>query len=155
MRAFTMIFFSITILSITGFAADSDLNIRVDAIKNRQSVYTSATDFLEFDLFTAQNAETEKRYREILLQRRSLRSSELFAENDVGILSAKEQIRTRAAHLGLFKAHSDSQVYYRPVQENESQSLNPIIVCAAMLLLCFIGFVFSRFLYKRKKRHSK
>lgn len=155
MRRYIVLVLSLTVLQLVGFAEDGDLNLRVDAIGNRRSVYTSATDLLGIDLFTPERAAIEKRYRDITAEGRGSKVSGLFADYGVQTLTAEEQIQNRAERMGIFKTSDNAQIYHRPAAETEARVYNPVVVCVAILLLCVAGFFFSRYRFQQKKRYRK
>ena len=141
-------------MSFFAFAEDSDLNIRVDAIKNRQNVYISAADFLGIDIFTSKSAKIENQYNAILEGRRQQKILDMFAETNIDARTERERIQMESENRGLFAAQFDANTYHRPIGEEDARQYNPVIIFLAVALLCFLGFLFSRHRYKQKKRRN-
>ena len=155
MRYFVSFFLSLIILSFFAFASDSNgLNIRVEAIRERQSTYMSAADYLEINLFTPKSMEIERQYALLMEERRRQSVLSIFGETGVDTRSENERIQEKAENLGLFAPGFDPNRYHRPVSEDESGGYNPVIVLFAILILCFMGFIFTKRRHKRKKRRS-
>ena len=155
MRNFVISFLSVSILPLFVFASGSDLNIRVDAIRDRQNTYASAADFLEINLFTPRSLEIERQYNILMQERRQQSIYGIFADNHIDTLSEGEKIQAKAESLGLFKTGVASDRHFRPAAEDGPRQYNPIIVFPAILVLCIMGFLFTRRRHKLKKRRKR
>ena len=156
MRYFVSFFVSVIILSFLAFASDSNgLNIRVEAIRERQSTYMSAADSLEIRMFTPKSAEIERQYSLFMEEKRRQTILGIFDETDMDIRTESERIQEKAESLGLFHTGFDPDRHHRPVMEDESRGYNPVIIFLSILLLCFTGFLFSRRRHKQRKKRKQ
>jgi hypothetical protein len=140
-------------LTLSVYADDSDLDIRVETMRERQSTYTSIADLYELDILTPESAEREKEYelwREA--ERRSLLGSLALTGTDEGKDSALI-IEERALELGLF-LRAKEETYFRPDRQFNVEEIPPLLAAGIIVLLCVGGFLLSNSLYKRKKRRT-
>lgn len=153
MKRMTALLLAWMLLTLPAKGEEGNLNLRVDAIRERRPTYTSVTDLYGLDILTPASDERERLYAQWLEEQRRQELGGLFLAGPVQTLGEEERIRTRAQELGLFEQAS-SQTYFRQDDAQAGGAVNPILTAALIILLCIGGFLFSNSRYKRKKRRQ-
>lgn len=136
-----------------GDEAETELNIRIEAIGDRRRVYTALTDLHGLDILTAQSAELEQAYRELTALRRQQAVNDLFELEPV-ILSEPERVIMRVEELGLFQLVED-EVFLRSPTVHEEERINYVLYAAIVIILCVAAFFISNHLRGRKRREKE
>lgn len=154
MRKIISIIWGLLLLSTTAFAAGDTLDLRMEALKERGSVYTSVTDLYELDILTPESARREQEYRSYIEAARHTELGGLFAGEAPTPLSEDDYIRNRAAEMGLFLGGDTDELYLRPQPADARDTPDTWLVVAVIVLLCIAAFWFSNWWHKRKKRRN-
>lgn len=139
-------------LAVQAASAQSELNLRVEAIRDRRSTYTSLTDLYQLDILTAESAQREQAYRNLIQQQKAALAGGLFVDTEIQTPTAEERVLAKAESLGLFLHKDDTQIYRRPVSESEEKRISPLTAGIVMVLLCVCGFVFTNARHRKRKR---
>ena len=154
MKRGTLILFSIVLLVTPVHAADSDLNIRTEALKEWKSTYTSITDQYELDILTAESARRQAQFHALQKQQRDRQVRALFTDWPAEIAPKEAQVQAKSQEMGLFLKAETPQTYHKPRNEDATKDVNPVAAGSAIVLLGLGGFIFSSVRHKRKKRRK-
>jgi len=132
---------------------ETDLNLRVEAIRDRRRAYTSLTDLHGLDILIPASAQMQDAYRDLVAGRRQESVSGLF-ELEQEILSGEARVLLRVEELGLFSDTEDA-VFLRTPTAVEEDQVNMILFGGVVVTLCVSGFFLSNHLHKRKRKGKK
>jgi len=132
------------------FDVDVELNIRIEAIRDRRRAYTSLTDLHDLHILTPASAELQRAYQDLVSFRRQQSVDELFELEQI-TLSESERVLMRVEELGLFRTDEEELFIRTPVSHYETQ-INFILYGAILLTLCVAGFLLSNYFHKRRRK---
>lgn len=153
MRRLFCIFVIVMLSVLPVSAAETDLTLRLEAMKERQPTYTSITDLYGLDMLTPESAEMGRQYKLFLDNLKRQEISGLFLSESVQQESDEQRIQERALELGLFSRERERQ-YFRQDDTRGYSSPGAIFTIGIIIALCLCGFLFSNYMHQRKMRRK-